>query len=718
MKHSREIKTFIFSVYFSDGIRITMGVLLPSLVMAQYGRLETGIIASLGALFVSIADNPGPLTHKRNGILFCLFFITISALFTGFVNHSPILLALEIPVFCFFFSMFNVYGNRASSIGTAALLVMILMIDRQLSTSENIANSLLLLAGGFWYFILSMTVSQIRPYRIAQQSLGGCIREVSKYLSVKADFYGLEKDYDKNYKDLISQQIVVNEQQDAVRELLFKSRLFIKESTETGRQLILIFVDIIDLFEQTMATHYDYKKIRRNFSDVAILPHFKNFILNVSEELENLSYYIISNEQPLPLHDFIPQLGKLKAEIDKVEQTHGINVLVLKKILINLRNIVNRIQKIYSYYNQKHLLSEPVRTEADVEQFISHQDYDIKVFRENLSFDSTIFRHALRVAIVCLSGYLISKSLELGHHSYWILLTILVILKPGFSLSKERNYQRLIGTVIGGIAGACIVLYIKDETVRFALMLFFMIGTYSFQRLNYVVSVLFLTPFILIMFSFIGFGTLNIAQERMFDTVLGSVIAFVASNFIFPAWEYRQLKGHMRSSLIANYYYLKKAAEKLSGLDLNITEYKLARKEVYVSTANLSAAFQRMLSEPKSKQKNVKEVSNFVVLNHIFTSYIASLFANLRQSENGQIDPSHVKLIKRALYQLIDSIQLVSTNEDDVFKDESTIQENLTSFEDSHESKLITEQLEFIANVSGDLQKIAQSLKGENSQNS
>jgi hypothetical protein len=125
-----------------------------------------------------------------------------------------------------------------------------------------------------------------------------------------------------------------------------------------------------------------------------------------------------------------------------------------------------------------------------------------------------------------------------------------------------------------------------------------------------------------------------------------------------------------------------------------------------------------MLSEPKSKQKNVKEVSNFVVLNHIFTSYIASLFANLRQSENGQIDPSHVKLIKRALYQLIDSIHLVSTNEDDVFKDESTIQENLTSFEESHESKLITEQLEFIANVSGDLQKIAQSLKGENSQNS
>jgi hypothetical protein len=41
-------------------------------------------------------------------------------------------------------------------------------------------------------------------------------------------------------------------------------------------------------------------------------------------------------------------------------------------------------------------------------------------------------------------------------------------------------------------------------------------------------------------------------------------------------------------------------------------DYKLARKEMYVSMANLSAAFQRMLSEPKSKQKNESALYNFL----------------------------------------------------------------------------------------------------------
>src|SRR5690606_29404130 len=64
-----------------------------------------------------------------------------------------------------------------------------------------------------------------------------------------------------------------------------------------------------------------------------------------------------------------------------------------------------------------------------------------------------------------------------------------------------------------------------------------------------------------------------------------------------------------------------------TGQQMVITEYKLARKETYVSTGNLMAAFQRMLSEPKSKQKHSSRLYHFVVLNHTLTSRIAALAA-------------------------------------------------------------------------------------------
>jgi len=164
MRQSREIKTFIFSQYFSEGLRITFGVLLPSLVFFHLDHLEVGLTISLGAVCVSIADNQGPINHKRNGMLFCSIFVFLTTLLTGLINRYPVLLGLEIIILCFFYSMFSVYGNRASSIGTAALLVMILSIDHDVTASKGaMGHALYILAGGIWYMMRSLSLSPIRP---------------------------------------------------------------------------------------------------------------------------------------------------------------------------------------------------------------------------------------------------------------------------------------------------------------------------------------------------------------------------------------------------------------------------------------------------------------------------------------------------------------------------------------------------------------------------
>ena len=121
---------------------------------------------------------------------------------------------------------------------------------------------------------------------------------------------------------------------------------------------------------------------------------------------------------------------------------------------------------------------------------------------QNLTLESSVFRHALRMMITCGAGYVIGKLLPYGHYSYWILLTIIIILKPGFSLTKQRNFERLTGTIAGGLIGLLILAFIHDRSVLFALIVFFMIGTYTFQRLNYIVMVIFMTPYILIFFNF------------------------------------------------------------------------------------------------------------------------------------------------------------------------------------------------------------------------
>ena len=708
MNQSREIKAFIFGQYFSDGLRITFGVLLPSLLLAQLGQLSIGVSISLGALCVSLTDNPGPVNHKKNGMLLCNLFIFLTAVLTGLINKNSYLVGLEIILLCFLYSMFTVYGNRASAIGTAALLVMILTIDQNQTLTKTLANALYILSGGVWYMLLSSLVSQIKPYRLAQQALGECIKEVSIYVRLKALFYDTQSNYDDHYKKLVSQQIIVHQQQNTIRELLFKSKLITKESTNMGRVLVLIFVDMIDLFEQTMATYYDYHTLKSRYEKAEVLGEFQKIIIKLADELENLSYYIIRNEKPVRLYDLGSDLEALKNTIDRVEKHFGLNNLVLKKILINIRNMSNRTKKMYRYFDQEQLMNTSIQ--RDLSKFVSHQDFDLKSLKDNFSFDSSIFRHSLRMSIICLVGYLVSKLFPLGHHSYWILLTILVILKPDFSLTKERNYQRLMGTIIGGVAGALLLMYVQDQTILFIVLLLCMIGTYSFQRLNYIVSVLFLTPYILIVFNFLGANDPNIAGERIIDTILGSAIALIASHLILPHWEHYHLKDLLKEALVANYNYLLKVANNLNGKRWDTLSYKLARKDMYVSSANLGGAFQRMLSEPKSKQHHIKELHEFVVLNHMLSSYISTLIHSTHSVSSTVIRTHHIKSIRKSIYGLSEMIQRfplphVVRFEDAVYMASTQVKKD-TLLEEDYDSKILYEQLELVNQVVKDLSKI------------
>ncbi len=708
---TREIKSFFYSQYFSDGLRMCFGILFPSLLLMQFGHFDMGLTMSLGALCVCTIDSPGPLYHKRNAMAagnLCLFIV---AAITGFARLNIFTLGIEITVFSFLFSMFTVYGNRAASVGTCALLAMIFMMDKAAKPSDVLLLSAIILAGGVWYMIFSLIFFGIRPYRAAQQTLGESIGDIAKFVRIKANFYLSDTDFDENYRKLVSQQIKVSQHQDAVRELLFKSRIMVKESTNASRILVLTFVDLVDMFEQIMSTHYDYSHIREKFKSTGILKEIADLLQDMANELDNIAYMVLSNTRSKYKPDFNTGLEQLKLRIDAIGNgENGTSNIALKKVLINIRDLNERIKSIYNYYHSKssELLLEKSSND-EYSKFVTRQDYAPHIFFDNFSLNSAAFKHSLRVSLVCLIGFITAKSIALGGHSYWVLLTIIVILKPGFSLSKQRNYQRLIGTIAGGIAGIAILLYIPNKDVEFILLVILMIGTYSFLRLNYVVSVIFMTPYVLILFKFLGVGF--VVKERIVDTIIGSTIAFLASYLIFPSWEFEQIQQNLREVINANVNYLVKIADSILGREVGTIEYKLARKDVFVKSANLSAAFERMTSEPKSKQKKVKEVHKFVVLNHILSSYIATIATavSLKGLHKGQTE--NLKLLKRSIAVLNDANKKL----DGIVIDLSTLKLPVATNdgepkEQSADALLLNEQLGFINKISADIARVTDNI--------
>jgi uncharacterized membrane protein YccC len=467
---------------------------------------------------------------------------------------------------------------------------------------------------------------------------------------------------------------------------------------------VFTFVETVDLFEDITAAYYDYSLLKTQFEHTGALEIVYHSLKKIAFEMNAIAAAIQSNTSFQKTFDYDEEVRQLKSEIDRIAPKGEAKTLVLRKILVNIRRMLGELNSVAQYFEGE------VKTrnyKLDHTHFVSHQPLDARILWNNLSMQSSVFRHALRTCIACFAGFIIVNLISYGHHSYWVVMTTAFMLKPAFSLTKQRNIERIVGTLAGGVIGVLILVFLPNKNVQFVLMVLFMISTYSFMRIQYLVTVICMTPYILIVFSFLGSNYRIVAEERIFDTVLGCAIAFLAGYFLFPHWESDQLKNYMQGILKANAAYLQKIIDALAGKKPNVLEYKLARKEVYLNTANLSAAFQRMLSEPKSKQRKEKDVHQFVVLNHILFSNIATVATTLLSKEEKTYPPELIQIAKKARTALCESSKRFG---------EETILTSGEARPANHEiilntdDSLMKEQLNFINKLSVDIDKTTKAL--------
>lgn len=627
-----EIKNFLYSYHFSNGMRTTISVVVPSLVFAWFGQLGLGIAASMGGLCTALCDVPGTIIHKRNGLIISTILIFLTALGTGLLMPYHALMTIWIAVCCFVYAMMLVYGNRGGNIGTGCLLVMVSILgEPQLTPQLTLLHSSMVLLGSIWYAMLALILWQIRPYLNVQQALGDCILQTARYLELRANFYTPGVDVTENYKQVLAQQVVVNEKQENVREQLLKRRAAQQGTTSINKSMVLIFLDMVDLQEQIMASQTDYNALQADFKEQDILEKFHALIMEFAQELRNIGMAVASGQRSLPR-------ANLKFEMEKVKQAiaditlqlptlkERTRTIPLTNILQNLQDMAQRIYNLHRLTRLERLKDESIDPRLELSKFTTRQKYDFETFRDNLTFKSHIFRHALRVSIATVTGYTLGLVFQLDR-VYWILLTIVVILKPGFGLTKSRSIQRLIGTVTGALFAAGVLYLTQNNTVIFVMMLLCILGAYSFMSFKYTLSVFFVTPFVIFLLHLLHPADLLNVTQRVLDTFIGGGIAFVANMLLWPAWEHSFLPDYMKKMMETNRRYFELVMRAYSNEQVSVTDFKLARKDNYVATANMMSAFQRMLSEPKSKQKNASQIYHYVVLSHTLTSHTATLAA-------------------------------------------------------------------------------------------
>ncbi len=626
---TKVVRDFLKSIDFFKSVTLLFAVLIPLAFLGWLDALPLAISVVMGVFLCSPSDVPGSIRHMALGILISSGIATFTTLAIGLSFGSVWILLSVMSALVFFYSMLSVYGFRASLVSFSGLLAIILTFAHPASGRELVVHSGLIFIGGVWYLGVTMLAHSLVYQRHSQLILAECMSLTAHYLRIRGKLLQHAEHAPRLHEELFQLQTDINEKHEKLREI-FSTERRRSGTSHSANKYLLIFIELVNMLELAVANPANYQRVSVLFKgqDTTLAP-FVNISYTMANQLASLAEVVSGDSRRIPKEEYDPQYQEARETI-----LHYFNVDPLspaQEATLTLRNLLDyeqrQQQKIESIERVlRNLVDQKqiVPRSEDVKRFMTYQDYDLRVIRQNLSSSSTIFRHAIRLTFTILGGYTLGSLLPV-QNPYWIMLTIIVIMRPGYGLTKSRSIQRVYGTLIGGGIALIIVLLTQNPYLYGTLAAVSLIFAFSLVQKNYGGSAIFITLNVIFLFALIRPDALNVIQFRVLDTVLGAGLSFLASLFLWPSWEFMNIQRVIAHSIQANRHYLQEVSTYYQEKGELPLTYKLARKEAFLAIGDLSAAFQRMSREPKSKRQNFSEIYQMVVLNHTFLTAAAAM---------------------------------------------------------------------------------------------
>jgi uncharacterized membrane protein YccC len=200
---------------------------------------------------------------------------------------------------------------------------------------------------------------------------------------------------------------------------------------------------------------------------------------------------------------------------------------------------------------------------------------------------------------------LVSEVLPL-QRSYWVPLTVAIVFKPDYGSVFARALQRGIGTVVGAVAGAALLVLVHGAWLLIPFAVLAALLPFGRSR-NYGLLATFLTPLVVVLIDLLSPGGWRLAEDRLIDTLIGCAIVLLIGFAPWPMSWYSHLPRQYARTALDVCRYLEVALGSGTGPDAGSGRAggppparSRMRRSTYRALADLRAEFQRTMSEPPS----------------------------------------------------------------------------------------------------------------------
>ncbi|GAA4333465.1 FUSC family protein [Variovorax defluvii] len=601
------------SFYVANGVSVALGLLLISGGVHLVLGTAAASAAGVGVIVTAPPDLPGP----RRGKFWQMVpspLIGLPLFFLVQLLHSdPLRLGLLLVPATFLAFVAMAWGKRGIPIAIAIMFSMIFSMATPAPSGmhEALERTLHLGLGAALYVLYAVLANHLLNARYRVQAMADLLLSLAALMRTEARQF-TPRDEAGDVREvpapllgrLLGAQAALADQLQATRDIVLES-----PRTPRRQRIAGMLVMVLELRDMLLASELDVDALKSHPGHAAALCEMQRILEALADQTASLADAMLLGRLPDPAPDRRPELAAIRLEDDPAHPATapgGPTPAMLARGLANrIGHINDEVLRLVALARGE---QEPdlAVVRANWQMFVSPTEWSLMPFLTLWRWDAPPLRHAIRAALAIATGYAIAVLMPWGSHDYWILLTIVVVLRGSLSQTLERRNSRVAGTLLGCVVAVALLSAHPGALATLVAMTLAQAVAHGFAVRKYLITSVAATVLGLLQAHQlnVGMSPTFALFERIADTLIGAGVAW-AFCYVLPSWERSQIPSLVARCLTAQARHARLALGlgQLRAVQSSPElEWRLARREAFDSLSALVQATQRSLSEPRAVQ--------------------------------------------------------------------------------------------------------------------
>ena len=600
-------------------LRNTLGFALPLAAGIALGSVPAALIASIGALNVSYSDSHDPYVQRARRMLAASGLVGL-AVFAGAVCGNHHILAVPVAgAWAFAAGMLVALSTTAADLGIMSLVTLVVFAARPLPPESAALSGLLALGGGLLQTALALAFWPIRRYVPERRALSSLYAELARVAVAPVEVHEAPPASAQSVQAQAALASLGGDHSDhSIDGERYRMLLSQAERTRLG---------VFALGRLRVRTAREAP----GSAESALLDRY----LEVASRVLHLIGEALLAAQPAEsARAELEELQSLAEELRaRSPEEASAMAGMLKDARLQMDAVTGQLRSALDLAASATAAGLAAFARQEVRRpWHLRLGGTLATLRANLSLRSAACRHAIRLAACVALGDAVGRGFDL-HRSYWLPMTVAIVLKPDFASTFSRGVLRLAGTFAGLIfATALFHLLPAAPAAQVAAIAALMFVLRCWGPANYGIFVTAVTGMIVLLIAMAGVSPKEVIAARGLNTAIGGAIALTAY-WLWPTWERTRVQDAMAQMLDAYREYFRAIRESYIQPDASFEDaLDRARLAARRARSNLEASFDRLRAEPGTAPQTMAALSGMLASSHRLIHAIMALEAGLHGS--------------------------------------------------------------------------------------